>query len=237
MASLRGSRLWTIYVDKAAGTARSVASYVNTFGRLRDVAPGATPGTLWMMTTNGAGGDPARRATTASCRCRSCRLGTRHGHRRLRRLPARQRGEDRRQPAADGLRRVDRVAEADHHGRAARRGRLRVHRHPGGHLPHRRHRHRRGRQSAAHRHAVRARDERAERPSARSASEAPSSTATSPATASTTCSRSRPGASSSATTASWQAASRRRAPSQPTGRRRPRPRRSATSTTMASPTP
>ena len=46
MASLRGSRLWTIYVDKAAGTARSVASYVNTFGRLRDVAPGATPGTL-----------------------------------------------------------------------------------------------------------------------------------------------------------------------------------------------
>ncbi|MEO8094433.1 MAG: PQQ-dependent sugar dehydrogenase [Pseudolysinimonas sp.] len=51
MASLRGQRVWQIYVNKSAGTARSVSSYVNTLGRIRDVTAGPG-GTLWILTNN-----------------------------------------------------------------------------------------------------------------------------------------------------------------------------------------
>jgi glucose/arabinose dehydrogenase len=57
MGSLRGTRLWTIHVDKAAGTARSVAVYVGTLGRIRDVTAGPG-GTLWLLTNNTARGTP-----------------------------------------------------------------------------------------------------------------------------------------------------------------------------------
>ncbi|MCU1418285.1 MAG: glucose dehydrogenase [Schumannella sp.] len=55
MASLGGKRLWTIYVDPVAGTAISFPSYINTLGRLRDVAAGPG-GTLWILTNNTARG-------------------------------------------------------------------------------------------------------------------------------------------------------------------------------------
>lgn len=58
LASLRGERLWAIYVDEESGIADPVAWFPGEYGRLRDVAPGPD-GSLWMMTNNTDGrGDP-----------------------------------------------------------------------------------------------------------------------------------------------------------------------------------
>lgn len=50
LASLRGERLWAIYVDENGG-ASAVPWFVGEFGRLRDVATGPD-GTLWFLTSN-----------------------------------------------------------------------------------------------------------------------------------------------------------------------------------------
>jgi glucose/arabinose dehydrogenase len=51
LASLKGQRLWVIYVDEAAGTASAVDWFVGEYGRIRDVTPGPD-GSLWMLTNN-----------------------------------------------------------------------------------------------------------------------------------------------------------------------------------------
>jgi glucose/arabinose dehydrogenase len=57
LASLRGQRVWAIYVDDD-GTASAVPWFVEEFGRIRDVAAGPD-GTLWFITNNTDGrGDP-----------------------------------------------------------------------------------------------------------------------------------------------------------------------------------
>jgi len=50
LAALKGQRLWAIQVD-AAGVATATPYYVGTYGRLRDVAPGADE-SLWILTDN-----------------------------------------------------------------------------------------------------------------------------------------------------------------------------------------
>jgi glucose/arabinose dehydrogenase len=58
LATLRGQRLWAIYVDEEAGTASAVDWFAGDYGRIRDVTPGPD-GSLWMMTDNTDGrGDP-----------------------------------------------------------------------------------------------------------------------------------------------------------------------------------
>jgi glucose/arabinose dehydrogenase len=58
LATLRGQRLWAIYVDDEAGTAHAVDWFAGEYGRIRDVTPGPD-GSLWMLTDNTDGrGDP-----------------------------------------------------------------------------------------------------------------------------------------------------------------------------------
>jgi glucose/arabinose dehydrogenase len=57
LASLRGERVWAIYVDDT-GAASAVPWFVGEFGRIRDVAAGPD-GSLWFLTNNTDGrGDP-----------------------------------------------------------------------------------------------------------------------------------------------------------------------------------
>ena len=64
MASLRGSRLWSIPIehseaDAGSSTAKPLAWFTNRFGRLRDVVPGPG-GTLWFVSNNTDGrGSPS----------------------------------------------------------------------------------------------------------------------------------------------------------------------------------